>query len=264
MTDRYADAVRARRAELRSAADMLTGNHRTELRGELALSRISAVDSAAAGLAQLGREARSHVEDADRATREQLPKPLAAALDAVAAGVHREWCAELRPALRRVATTRSLDVAVDPVWPRLPDPRLPVLGPDAQPELLRPGRSLLLGAAHGLAVWRLAVLPLALLPLFGLPALGGPALAPLAVGLGAAGAVAAVRSQRTTLERATLRRFVDQTIAAGRAAIDADVGRRLLEVERSVGGDLDASVTRRRVAVEAERRLLAADGASGG
>ena len=40
MPDRYADAVRARRAELRAERELLGGGHRGELRTALALSRV--------------------------------------------------------------------------------------------------------------------------------------------------------------------------------------------------------------------------------
>jgi hypothetical protein len=261
MPDRYADAVRARRGELRAARELLGGTHRGELRSELALSRLAASAATTAALAGLAREAHEFGDAATRGVRAQLPGLLAAALDAVARAVHARWAAELAPALRRIATTRSLDVAAGPGWPRLPDPRLPVLTAGSVPVPARPARPLLTGAAEGLALWRLAVLPLAVLPLFGLPALGGAALAPLAVGVGVAGAAVVVRSRRAALERAALRRCTDAALATARAAIDADVARWLLELERAVGTDLDAAVARRRAAVEAELRALAPEGA---
>jgi hypothetical protein len=41
--------------------------------------------------------------------------------------------------------------------------------------------------------------------------------------------------------------------------LDADLGRRLLELERSAGADLDVAVARRRVVVETEWRALRAE-----
>ena len=253
MADRYADAVRARRAELRAERASLAGGYRAELRSELALGRLVASDAAATALAELGREARAHAEAADRARLAALPERITAALDAVAVAVHSRMAAELGPALRRIATSRAL--RLDAGWPRLPGPRLPV-ATVPEPEPL-PARSLLTGTAEGLAFWRLALLPLAVLPLLGLPAMGGPAFAPLAAGVGATAAVAAFRSRRLALQRAALRRCADDAIAAAAAAIDADVGRRLLELERAAGAELDAAVAARRALVDAELRALA-------
>lgn len=253
MPDRYGDAVRARRRELVEERGRL-GTHRTELRSELALSRIAAADALAAACTRLGREARAHIEHPDRAVRRGLPARLGPALDTLAAGVDTHWAAEVGAGLRRIAAARSLDVGPLAAWPTLPAARPLPVAPRC-PER----SSLLSGAVDGLALWRLVLLPLAALPVLGLPALGGPALAPLAVGVGVAVAVIAVRSRRVALERAALRRCVDETLAAARAALDTDLGRRLLELERSAGADLDAAVARRRAAVETEWRELTAD-----
>ncbi|MFC4946906.1 hypothetical protein [Pseudonocardia sp. GCM10023141] len=255
MPDRYADAVRARRAELRAERALLDGSQRVELRGELALSRIGAAEAAAAALAAVGRAARSRIDDSDRAGGEQLPGQVGAALGAVVAAVHAGWAADLAPALRRIATRRG--IAVEPGWPVLPPPRSAVS--TGRPEPIRRGRSLLAGAAEGVAVWRLALLPLAVLPLLGLPALGGPRFAPLAVGLGLLAIVLAVRSGRTGLRRAALRRCIEEMIGAARITIDTDLGRRLLELDRVVGAELDAAVLHRRGVVDAELQALAPD-----
>ncbi|MBN9098919.1 MULTISPECIES: hypothetical protein [unclassified Pseudonocardia] len=254
MPDRYGDAVRARRRELVEERGRLGGSHRTELRSELALSRIATSDALAAACARLGREARAHIDHPDRAVRRGLPARLRPALDALAAAVHARWAAEIGPGLRRIAAARSLDVGPLTAWPALPAARpLPVV--PRVPERSSP----LSGAVDGLALWRLVLLPLAALPVLGLPALGGPALAPLAVGVGVAAAVVAVRSRRIALERAALRRCVEETLAAACTALDADLARRLLELERSAGADLDAAVARRRAAVESEWRALEAE-----
>jgi hypothetical protein len=252
--DRYGDAVRARRRELADERGRLGGTHRTELRSELALSRIAASDALATACIRLGREVRAHIEHPDRAVRRGVPARLGPALDALAAAVHTGWAAEIGPGLRRIAAARSLDVGPLTDWPVLPAARsLPVV--PRVPER----SSLLTGAVDGLALWRLVLLPLAALPVLGLPALGGPELAPLAVGVGVAAAVVAVRSRRAALERAALLRCVDETLAATRTALDADLGRRLLELERSAGADLDVAVARRRVVVETEWRALRAE-----
>lgn len=254
MPDRYGDAVRARRSELAEQRARLGGSHRAELRSELALSRIAASDALAAACARLAREARAHIDHPDRAVRRGLPARFGPALDALTVAAHARWAAEVGPGLRRIAATRSLDVGPLTAWPALPAAR-PVPVVPRVPER----SSLLSGAADGVALWRLVLLPLAALPVLGLPALGGPALAPLAVGVGVAAAVVAVRSRRVALERAALRGCVDETLAAVRAAQDADLARRLLELERSAGTDLDAAVARRRAAVEAEGRALRAE-----
>lgn len=254
--DRYADAVRARRAELREAADLLGGTHRAELRSELALARISESDALGTALGRAVREVRAYTDGADRARRAALPALLGPALDALADGVHADRAPPLRAALRRIATARSLAMEHD--WPVLPQPRRPVVGP-ITPTPVRPARSLLTGALHGVALWRLALLPLVVLPLLGLPVVSGPALIPLAVGAGAVGLVAAVRSRRVVLERAALRSCAEEVFAAARTALDADLGRRMLELERMLGADLDRAVARRRAVLAPESRALAPD-----
>jgi hypothetical protein len=254
MPDRYVDAVRARRAELRAERSLLTGDHRAELRSCLALSRIAASARSGEAFACLAREAADYVEAADRTARRRLPALLAAAVRTLAMEVHDGWASALRPALRRIAAER--DLTVDLQWPRLPAPLLPVV-PTAVPSPTVPPRSLLAGAAAGAAVWRLALFPLAVLPLLGLPVLAGPALAPLAIAAGVAALVATARARRTAAERARLRRHVEQSLATAALAVDADLGRRLVEVERAVAPVLDAAVLRRRAAVDAELALLA-------
>jgi hypothetical protein len=256
MPDRYGDAVRARRAELRSSRQLVAGGHRAELRSCLALSRLAAVADAAASLADLRREATAHVAGGDRRARERLPVQLAAAVQDIALAVHAGWLAALRPALRRIATERRL--AMDPGWPRLPAPR-PRGAADLPPEPVGPARSLLARAVDGAALWRLALFPLAVLPLLGLPALGGPAFAPLAVCLGLAAVAVAANARRRAAERARLRRYAEDVIATAAAAIDNDLDRRLVELERTVGAALDAAVLRRRSAIDSELALLAAD-----
>ena len=255
--DRYGDAVRARRAELADERALLTGSHRGELRSELALSRLAAAGALTGALAQLSREARAHVGHRDRAVRARFPALLAVAVERAAAGVRERWWAELAPGLRRIAAVRSL--AMGPDWPRLPGPLAPVLPAPPAVEPIRAARSLVTGAVEGLALWRLVLLPLAALSLLGLGIPAWPALVPLAVGVGAAGAVTAVWSRRTALERAALRRCGEETLAAARAAIDADLGRALLDVERAATAELDVAVARRRQAVDAELRALAPD-----
>ena len=253
MPDRYADAVRARRAELRAELEPLAGTHRAELRAELGLARIVAADKAAAAFAGLVREVGEHVDHPERAVGRALPARLPSALDGLAVRVHTAALAQLAPALRRIATSRRL--ALDPAWPALPAPRLPLLaagpvGPVRAPRLA--------GAAEGLAVWRVAFVLLAAMPLVGLPVWGGPALAPVAVGLGGAAVAVAVVARRGSAEQALLRRQMDAVLGQARVALRVDVERVLLELERSAAAELDAAVQRRRSGVEAE--LLALTG----
>jgi hypothetical protein len=254
MPDRYADAVRARRTELRELRSLLVGGHRGELRSCLALSRLAAAGDAAAALAALRREAGEHVRRGDRHVRAHLSARIVPAVAEVATAVAGRWASALAPPLRRIATERGL--AMERAWPRLPAPRVPVLPPPAEP----PGPSLLSGMVEGAALWRLVLFPLAGLPLLGLPALGGPALAPLAVGAGIGAVVLGARSRRRALERARLHRGVEQLIAAAAAAIDADLDRRLVELERAASAALDTAVLHRRAAIDRELARLTTTG----
>lgn len=256
MSTRYARAVHARRVELRARRTALTGSHRVEMRSCLALSRLAATAETAAALARLAREVAVHIDAADRAACERFPARLAAAVDDVACAGCAAWTVALRPALQRIATERCL--SMPPGWPRLPAGRPPALGVLPPPPVGAAG-SVLAGAVDGAALWRVALIPLAVLPLLGLPALGGTALAPLAVGAGVAAVLVAGRSRRAGVERIRLRRHADEVLAATRAALDTDLGRRLLDVERTAGVALDAAVADERAAVDAELALLAAD-----
>lgn len=252
LPDRYGDAVRARRAELRSELGVLSGTHRAELRAELSLARIAATDAATAAFAGLAREVRRYVVHGAPTVRRSLATRLPGALDALAERVHATAFAGLAPTLRRIATVRRLDIG--PGWPTVPSPRLPLLD-RAPPEPLRPPR--LTGAAEGLAVWRVALVVVAAMPLVGLPVVGGAGLAPLAAGLGAAGVAVAVRQRRSGVERAVAARQAEALLARGRAALRVDVERMLLELERAAAAELDAAVERRRGSVEAELLALA-------
>lgn len=250
MSDRYADAVRARRAELRAERAALAGAHRVELRTELALARLAVTDLVAAALRQLAREARARIATADRAGRDRMPADIAIAVAALAAAVDAELSGELAPALRRIAGVRALEMPEG--WPAVPAARPPVVD-DA---FARPRTPLLTGALEGITVWRTALVPIAALPLLGLPVLGGPALAPLAIGAAAAALVVAVRHRRAQVERTALARAAEEAVATARALLDADTGRRILELERSAGAELDHAVLSRRAVVEAELREL--------
>ena len=185
MPDRYADAVRARRAELRALRELLAGGHRAELRTELATVKVAVAAQLGAALIAVAREFRGQVERADRRTRAVLPELLLAEVENALARERHAGLAAAAAAVRRTAGARS--VPFDPMWPapgrgsprrRLPEP------PPLEPP---PGaaRALLTGVAGS---WRLALVPLAALPVVGI---AGPALLPLAVGTGVAAVLAA-------------------------------------------------------------------------
>ncbi len=242
--DRYADAVRARRAELRTARRLLAGGHRAELRSCLALSRLAATAATTAALTELGDQAREHVR-AGGAARRELPARLSAALDQLIADLHGQWTAQVGPPLRRLAAERGLQLPDG--WPRPPGPGpLPVVAPPAD----RTGLVALLDGPLG---WRLVLLPAALVPLLGASA--GPP--PLVGGLTVVAVLAAAVATRCAAERARWSRHVDAVLAGARVALDADLGRRLLELERAVEADLDAAVDRRRAELDTELAGLA-------
>jgi hypothetical protein len=257
MPDRYANAVRARRAELRAERELLGGGHRGELRTALALSRVLAGAESAIAVAELRRQVGVHLDRTDRAGRRRTPELLAAALDETARVLHSSWAAALRPALLRIATERALPLGAD--WPRLPSYRslpAPAAPPDTSSRHRLPGVAH--GMAHGLTLWRLLVIPLAVLPMWGLPALGGVTLAPLAAGGGLAALLLAAHAGVAAAERAQLRRHAEAVLGAAAVAMEADLGRRLLELERTAAAVLDAAVARRRAAVDAGLGELAA------
>jgi hypothetical protein len=257
MPDRYADAVRARRTELRALRARLGGGHRDELRSALALSRLGGSAEITAALAALGAEAATHLERADRADRRRFAARLGQAVEETADRLHTRWAADLRPALLRIARARSLPVR--PGWPGLPDPPAPSDRFRLDPPPLPAGRlrSALAGAAHGAALWRLLLVPLLALPIWGLPAVGGRPLVPLAAGTGIAVITAAARSRCVAAERSRWRRYADDVLAAARLRWEADLGRRLIEVEVAVAGGLDAAVRQRRAEIEDELARLA-------
>jgi hypothetical protein len=266
--DRYADAVRARRAELRGRRVLLLGGHRAELRTCLAEGRLAASAALSTALSELHRELRDHANRADRAGRAALPAAAHEAVDQLAAHISSRFAAAVAPGVRRVATARDVPDVVGwpPVAARPPDPVVAVLlrrpapivlpRPDPAPHAIR---ALLVGA------WRIALVPAAGLsvvglPAAGLPALGGRAVLPLAVGVGLALLASAVGAQRAAADRARLRRWATEVVSAVRAAVETELARRVLELERVAGAELDEAVTRRRAALDAELQALTTDG----
>ena len=258
---RYADAVRARRRELRGARSVLQVGPR-ELRHGLAVARLGASAELAATVAGLERELRDHVERTGRTApgRQALPAHVAAGVGHLAAGLAQRWMALVLPAVRRVFVVRGLPPPVPWTPGDRPDPVVAVLArpptvrlPDPEPPSGL--RAALAGAATG-GTWRLALLPAAALSAAGLPALGGR-WRPLAVGVGLVLLLAGVRARRAAAERARLRVWCAAVVVAVRQAGETELTRRLLEVERLTGAALDAAVARRRAEIDAELRALA-------
>jgi len=258
--DRYGDAVRARRAELRAARALLLGAHRAELRHCVTASRLAASAELGEALAGLARELRHHVARADRAGRAALPALVGAAVDRLVDRVVVGWGVALLVGLRCVAASRCppgvplwpVGAAADPVVElvlRRPSVALP--GPDPP---VGAARLLLAGMTGG--TWRLALLPVAVLPAVGLPAWGGLAVLPPALGIGIALLVAVARAQRVAADRVRLRRWADEVVATVRAALDTELARRAIEVERVAAAELDDLVARRLTRVDAELRAL--------
>jgi len=260
MVDRYSDAVRARRAELRALRPRLTGGHRTELRSALALAKLTVSAELAAAFTGLGREIRAYIDRADRSGREWLSAAVLAAVEELRAWMHRRWIATAGPAVRRIATAATVPVSL--TWPltrgadRFAGQSFRLPPPDPPPGVMR---ALLIGVADGAGMWRLALLPAAGLPVVGLPAVGGPALLPLAAGLGLGAVIAAGRLRTVAADRARLRRWSAETLALARSGCNGELGRWTIELEREAGADLDDGVARRRAAVDAELVALAPD-----
>lgn len=243
--DRYADAVRARRAELRAARDDLSGGHRAELRSALALARLAAEEELSTAVRSLAGQVRDHLEAAGRRDRARFGVALLGAVEEL-----RRWAADrrnahVRSAARRVASRRG--VRVDRAWPPAPEPPGPFRAP--RPEPAAPRWAPIAGG------WRTALLPAASLPLVGLPVASPPAvLATAAVGV--AVAVTVGGHQVASADRLRLRRWSEDVLAAVRTDGDAALARLLIHIEQATG-ELDAAVTLRRAQVEAELASLA-------
>jgi hypothetical protein len=263
--DRYADAVRARRAELRGVRALLVGGHRVELRHCLTASRLATAAELTAALAGLGRELRHHATQADRAGREALPALAGAAVTLLVDRVVAGWAVAVLAGLRTVAAPRCAPGA--PPWlTDVPDPLVALV--TCRPSVALPGPDPPTGAARALlegvtgGTWRLALFPVAVLPAVGLPALGGRAVLPPALAIGLGLVVAGVRAHRVAADRARLRRWADEVVVTVRTALDTELARRAVEVERVAGAELDELVAQRLAWVDAELRALAPEKAS--
>ncbi len=241
VSDRYADAVTARRAELRAQRRLLGPGIRAELRDALALVRAAGAAGTTAAFADLRREVEVHL---DHTSARALPPLVAAAVVAIEEWAHRRWTDEARTALLEVALLREL-----PVLPVVP-PREP--GPAAHPGQPRPVRWIEVLADAG--AWRLAVLPLVVAPLTG-PA--GPAVLLPALGLGVLVLAVVLRARRAATEQARVRLWCAELVALAQERIDAELGRRTAMLAARAAPVLDDALGRRRRAVVAELDLLA-------
>jgi hypothetical protein len=255
MPDRYADAVRARRAELRARRALLAGGHRAELRTRLALARIAATAEIAGELAGLGRELRAHADRSDRRTRERLPDLVGRAAQVLAhrARGRRE---RLLAEIRVIAGSRGLLPGLH--WPAsavaVPGPSLPAPagGPSA----------LLTGLLDGAGWWRVAPavlgLPVLGLPVLGLPVPGGlgPATAAVSAGLAVAALAAAVAARRAAADRARWRAWGIEAVAALRVHALTDLDSWLVGLEARVLADLDRAAVRAAAQIDAELAAL--------
>ena len=132
-------------------------------------------------------------------------------------------------------------------------------GPSGSVPTGRPRTGLRAVVAPGASAWR----PVLLLPPAALSLLGagpvGRTLLPLAVATAVLAVALAVLAHRSAAERARWTRHVDAALAAARTALDADLARRVVELERSAIAELDAAAARRRAAVDGELTRLAVD-----
>lgn len=243
--DRYADAVRARRAELRTARDALAGGHRAELRTALALARLGAAEQLAVATAHLQGEARSYLDRCGRRDRRRFPGLLLHAVDGLRDRAGERHEAAVGAAARRIAAHRGL--RIEPGSPAGAARQSSFRAPSPDPAVSR-----WTALAGG---WRMALLPAAALPFVGLPVATAPALLG-ATGLGVAAAVVVGGHYTAAADRVRLRRWSDDVLAAVRADVDAALARLLIRVEQAAGAELDAAVARRRVEVDAELAVL--------
>ncbi|AEA28721.1 hypothetical protein Psed_6633 [Pseudonocardia dioxanivorans CB1190] len=250
MPDRYADAVRMARAELRARRLALPG-HAAEVRAACSLARVAAAARSATAVAALSAELFGYLDRAGRADRALLPRHAAAAAERIVADVLDRAGQGLVPELRRIASARGLPTSAGEGW--VPGP-VHILIPPAPPP---PG--LWQTAATGGALWRTALLPLAGLPVVGLPAVAGGAGSPAVWAGAAAGVVtlvAAVLGRRGAADRERWRRWVPGVTASLRAALESALLTALLHTERQVVAALDPAVVRRAGEIDAQLRGL--------
>lgn len=228
MPDRHAEAVRARRHELRAQHALLVPG-RAALRDALAAARAATLAEAAVELADVRRGLPGSYPAAQ----------VAEAARAVEAAAYRRFTDRAVAAERGTAADRGLTAAVPPDDP--PPPAVP--GPPGP----RPTRVLETLADAG--TWRPAVLPLAAAPLTGF---AGPSVALPAAGAAVLVLVAVVRSRRAAADRARLRRWVADLLDATGTRIDAELTRRTLARAAAGAVRLDAALAGRRSAIDAE------------
>lgn len=246
-SDRYAEAVRARRAELGSARAELATGHRGELRAALALARLAATAELVAEVARLGRQAQAYLDRCSRRERCRFPVLMLAAVDDLQHWMSGRRLATVRAATRRVARRRG--VPIEPGWPAAGERH-----PAPKPTSPGPAGSLWSGVVRG---WRVALLPAAALPLVGLPVVAGSSTILIAVVLGIVAAAVVGNHHAAVADRARLRRWCDEILIAVRADGEAALAGLLIQLEQTAGTDLDTAVARLRAEVDAEIAAIA-------
>lgn len=249
--DRYAEAVLARRAELRVVRSELTGGHRGALRSTLALARLGVAAEFGAELTRLAGQARTYLDGAAAPDRARFPILMLDAVEHLQRWASARRTATVCAAAGRVAA--RCGVQIEPGCRPNDEPHRPPPPP-------RPGRWWWPGVVGG---WRAALLPAAALPVLGLPMVAGSTPVLLAIGLGIVTAALVGGHYAATADRARLRAWCDELLAAVRVHSEAALARLLIQVEQAAGAQLDAAVARRRAEVDAELGALSPERSRG-
>ncbi|MFR9805803.1 hypothetical protein ACL02T_26455 [Pseudonocardia sp. RS010] len=287
-TRRHAQALRARRSELREALAEVDGRHRARLRGDLALVRLRATADLTASLRDLHALCGPWISG----PRTALPPVLGPALDRVCGAVPGRVREEAEAVVRRIAGRMLGPVPLPPEIlpcsahtpsPSGPSPSGPSLsGPSLSgPSLSGPSLSVpsptvrglpepprrvgrldaLVRAGSGTGVVRLALVLVAGAPALGLSVAGGRTLLPLALGLALAAVVLLARRRRAAVERERWAYWLDTALRDAEAGAAAAVSALLIDLERRSTELLDRIAAQRRGALSAELRALGGPGA---
>ncbi|MGD9985856.1 hypothetical protein [Pseudonocardia sp.] len=246
MVDRYAEAVRMRRAELTAQRAGLAG-HRAEVHTVCGLARASAAMQVTTVVGALTAESTRYLDRAGRADRARFPEHARAAADRAVDLVVQRVEGRLLPELRRIATVRGLPMdVVDTGPPEATDLTLPSVPPPARP-------------------WQVLSGSRTVLPWLGVPIVGAPAVTGTvgpAVGCGAVLLGVTVATRWVAAERTRLRQWIPGVAAVVRAAATSALVARLVHVEQRVVAALDVAVAARLAAIDDELAALAAEGSA--
>jgi hypothetical protein len=270
--DRFAEALSARRSELR-AARRAAEAPRVALRAELALVTVAARADLPAALGVLRDSAGPWL----RVAPARLPAELGPALAALRARVVGAAEAQGESAVLRVAGGVAgpepvPDELVGPLVRQRSERGLGAPGFGAWPagvgsgggsgalSLPAPPRRVgwveaLVRSGGGGAV-RVALVLAAGAPALGLTVAGGRVLLPLTIGLAVAAVALLAAHRRRAVERERWARWVDATLAAAGAAVRAELDTALITLEQRAGPALDRLAADRRAAVVHELRTL--------